>query len=176
MRIILRWIRNHKIATSLLCVCCFIIPVIIIHVLFKRNKGPSWLQANWNAGDALSYVAGFEAFIGTVTLGVLSLWQNEQIHQEHIDSLEPCLSMKLILIDDMLNLIVENTGATEAKDISIRILNISNNGDCSDLTNGGEFSSPFELYPKEIVQREIAASGADIKKRIFPQVKLRVSY
>ena len=124
----------------------------------------------------LAYVAGFEAFLGTVTLGALSLWQNEQIHKEHIESLAPCLSMKLISIGHMLNLVIENTGASEAKDISISVLDISNNGESSELMLDGLFSTAFELFPKESVQGKVAFSGADIMHDIFPQIKIHVSY
>ena len=166
MNQIVNWIVKHKSFSIIICFFIFTIPLIIVHLLFKLLNGPQWLQADWNSGDVLAYIAGFEAFLGTVTLGALSLWQNEQIHQEHIESLEPCLSMQLISIGHMLNLVVENTGVTEAKEISISVLSITNNGCYTDLETDSVFCPSFELYPKETVQREIALSGADITQKI----------
>lgn len=173
---LLEWIRRHKVIAGLICLCLFAIPLVVVHILFKIENGPAWLQTKWDAGDVLAYVAGFEAFLGTVSLGALSLWQNEQAHREHIESLEPCLSMKLLSINGFLNLIVENTGAVEAKDILITVLEICNNGDNNSLMNDGVFSPPFELFPKEMIQREVALSGASINNSINPQIRIHVSY
>ena len=76
----------------------------------------------------------------------------------------------------MLNLVIENTGASEAKDISISVLEIKNNGNNSELILDGLFSTVFELFPKESVQGEIAFSGVDLTHNIFPQIKIHVSY
>ena len=176
MNQIVNWIVKHKCLSIIICFFIFAIPLVIVHLLFKFLVGPQWLQADWDSGDVLAYIAGFEAFLGTVTLGALSLWQNEKMHQEHIESLEPCLSMRLISIGHMLNLVIENTGATEAKEISISLLSITNNGCHTDIETDLTFFPSFELYPKETIQREIAISGADITHNIFPQVKIRVSY
>lgn len=175
MRRIAEWIKRHKLCSGLILLGTFILPILIVHLLFKIENGPIWLQAKWDAGDILTYVAGFEAFIGTVSLGALSLWQNEQIHNEHIESLEPCLSMQLVSVKHEICLEIENTGAVEAKEILISIMEITENGENSEINNGGEFG-PFELYPKEKLQRAIADSGENIVTRVSPKIKIHVSY
>lgn len=172
----LTFIKKHKVCMVLIVVCLFMIPLVLVHVLYKLNCNISWLHAEWSAGDLISYIAGFEAFLGTVSLGALSLWQNQQIHKYHIESFEPTLSMKLLCNNDIIYLMIENTGSTEAKDIQITILSITNNGEYNDLSIGTLFSTPFELYPKESVQDQIAISGENIGNTIFPQIKVKVSY
>ena len=170
------FIKRHKIYTLLIVICLFITPLVLVHILYKLNCNLLWLQTEWSAGDLISYIAGFEAFIGTVSLGGLALWQNQQIHKHHIESLEPILSMKLLCNNDIIYLIIENTGATEAKDIKIDVLSISNNGKYNTPSLGELFSTSFELYPKECVQDQIAISGENIVNTIFPQIKVKVSY
>src|SRR5699024_8652656 len=127
------FIQKHKIATSLIVVFLFAMPLVLVHVLYKLDLNIWWLRTKWSAGDMIGYVAGFEAFIGSVSLGALALWQNQQIHKQHIESLEPTLSMRLVCVGHKLNLIVDNTGSTEAKDIQINVLSINNNGNLNKL-------------------------------------------
>ena len=170
------FIQKHKIATSLIVVFLFAMPLVLVHVLYKLDLNIWWLRTKWSAGDMIGYVAGFEAFIGSVSLGALALWQNQQIHKQHIESLEPTLSMRLVCVGHKLNLIVDNTGSTEAKDIQINVLSINNNGNLNKLDLDELFNTSFELYPKESVQGQVAISGANIMTKIFPQIRVRVSY
>lgn len=103
------------------------------------------------------------------------MWQNQQIHKQHLESLAPALSMNLISLNGILYLTVENTGQSEAKEINISVENIDNNGEF-DLERDGLFSTTFELYPSETVQRRVALSGANIATNIFPQITVVVSY
>ena len=168
--------RKHKVCVFILSILIFAVPLTIVHMLYKIDCEIIWLQSEWTAGDVLTYIAGFEAFIGTVALGFLALWQNHQIQEQHIESQEPLLSMNLIDENSILYLTIENTGGVEAKDISIRVLNIYNNGQNNELCLDGLFNTVFELYPKEKVKGRIAFSGANITTEIFPQIKLKVSY
>lgn len=176
METIISWLKKHKLLFGLIVILLFATPLIIVHILFKFSFGISWLNAEWSAGDVLSYVAGFEAFIGTVALGALALWQNQQINKQHIESLAPALSMRLISLGGLLYLTVENTGQSEAKEIEISFEKIVNNGERCELMLDDLFSNPFELYPKENVQGLIMASGANIGTQIFPQITVGVSY
>lgn len=173
---LLDFMRKHKVCTLLLSILIFAIPLIVVHLLYKMDCKVIWLQTKWSAGDVLSYVAGFEAFIGTVALGFLALWQNHTIQEQHIESQEPLLSMNLVENNSMLYLVVENTGGVEAKDISLKVLNIYNNGGNDELCLDGLFGTVFELYPKEKVKGRIAFSGESISTEIFPQIRLSVSY
>lgn len=168
--------RKHKVCMLVLSILIFAVPLVVVHLLYKMDCEIMWLQSEWTAGDVITYIAGFEAFIGTVSLGFLALWQNHQIQEQHIESQEPILSMNLIDENSMLYLFVENTGGVEAIDIHIKVLNICNNGQNNELFLDGLFDTVFELYPKEKVRGRIALSGANIVTEIFPQIKLKVSY
>lgn len=73
------WITRHKIKSILLVILIFLLPITIIHLLFKWYWGIDFLVAKWTAGELLSYVGSYLSFIGTVALGFLALWQNRQI-------------------------------------------------------------------------------------------------
>lgn len=173
---LLNFMRKHKVFMFVLSVLIFAVPLIAVHLLYKTDCGIIWLQSEWSAGDVLSYIAGFEAFLGTVALGFLALWQNHTIQEQHIESQEPLLSMNLIEENSILYLVVENTGGVEAKDIKLNILELCNNGERNELWLDGLFKTVFELYPKEKVKGRIALSGANIATEIFPQIKLNISY
>ena len=83
MNKIVDWIKNHKTAIFLFCVLMFCMPLIIVHILFKWKSAIEWLSAEWSAGDVLGYLAGFEAFIGTVALGIVTVYQSEKSSQEN---------------------------------------------------------------------------------------------
>lgn len=172
---LLDFMKKHKVCMFILSILVFAVPPIIVHFLFKMECRIVWLQSEWSAGDVLAYIAGFETFIGTVSLGFLALWQNHQIQEQHIESQEPLLSMNLIDENSILYLLIENTGGVEAKDIDINIVDICNNGD-NGLFLDGLFDTIFELYPKEKVKGRIAFSGSNMDTEIFPKIKLKVSY
>lgn len=173
---VLRWIKQHLFIVVCIAIVAFVLPLVIVHILFKSNWHCPWLVAEWSSGELLGYIAGFEAFLGTVTLGVLALWQNEDIQRQHIESMQPALSMRLLSISGFLYLLIENTGATEATNIHVTLKSIINNGECNELTNDDLFSTSFELYPKEMVQGKVAVSGENIVTHTFPQISIRVSY
>jgi len=96
MNKIYKWVSKHKIWFAVICVAAFVLPLIIVHVLsnkwflskIKLFLNTPWLITEWGAGDILQYVAGFEAFAGTVLLGALTLWQNERFKEENDKSQE----------------------------------------------------------------------------------------
>ena len=176
MKKVIDFVCRNKFLVFLILVAIFILPLFIVHILYKVDCKIEWFQSEWTAGDVLTYIAGFEAFIGTVLLGFLALWQNHQIHEQHIDSLEPNLSMNLINEDSILYLLIENTGGVAAKDIIIEVLSICNNGKNNELSLDGLFNTIFELYPNEKASGRIAISGENIITKIFPQIKIKVSY
>lgn len=173
---LLNFIKNHKFCALLISIPIFIIPLILVHIFYTLDIGIEWLQAKWSAGEILAYIAGFEAFIGTVSLGFLALYQNHKIQVEHIENQEPLLSMNLISDDGMLYLIVTNNGQTAAININIDVLEIFNNGCNNKLDLDGLFYTPFQLYPNEKVKGRVAISGNILGEQFFPQIKLKVSY
>ena len=83
MNKIVEWIKNHKATILIVCVMMFFLPLILVHIFFKWNSGIGWLSAEWSAGDVLAYIAGFEAFIGTVVLGFVTVYQSEKASQQN---------------------------------------------------------------------------------------------
>ena len=76
------WLKRHKIPIAIISfVIIFGVP-LIIHILFKIKAPNSFWVAEWSAGDLLSYYGSILAFLGTVVLGILALYQNHIIKIE----------------------------------------------------------------------------------------------
>ncbi len=76
------WMKDHKkLIAFITFMIIFGIP-FIIHVLFKLHSNIDFFVAEWTAGELLSYYGSILAFLGTVILGALSLYQNQIIKQE----------------------------------------------------------------------------------------------
>lgn len=78
----IEWIKNHKVTFALICLCILFLLIgipLIINILFKIPAATTFLDAEWNASDALAYYGAILSFIGTVVLGALALYQNHII-------------------------------------------------------------------------------------------------
>lgn len=58
-----------------------VIPPFVVHWMFKTPARNSFFEQTWGAGDLITYIAGLEAFIGTVFLGVVALRQNDKANE-----------------------------------------------------------------------------------------------
>ena len=58
-----------------------ILPIVIIHILFKWKSNCYWIEAEWNAGDALGYFGDVLSFVGTVVLGYIAVKQTERANK-----------------------------------------------------------------------------------------------
>lgn len=81
MDCILCFIKKHRVATVLICIVVFALPRLIVHILFKWNSDNPWLAAEWSAGDVLGYIAGFESLIGTIALGIVTVYQSNKANE-----------------------------------------------------------------------------------------------
>lgn len=95
-------------AVVMLLVVCFAIVPLIINWLFIQTSSIDIFDARWTAGDALVYIAGVLAFIGTVTLGLVSFIQNQnanEISQNSIKVAEKANEINIIsrIIDFEMN-------------------------------------------------------------------------
>lgn len=79
-------VKKHKMKTILVIIGLFLVPLIVVHLLFKWNTGYDFISAEWSAGDLIGYIAGFEAFAGTVVLGIIAVWQTDKANKTN-DSL-----------------------------------------------------------------------------------------
>lgn len=75
------WMKTHKFIVTSITVFVFILPLVVVHCLFKWNSGVFWIEAEWSAGDVLGYIAGFEALLGTVVLGVVTIYQTQKAEE-----------------------------------------------------------------------------------------------
>lgn len=72
------WILAHKVKAGLIILGLFLFPLLAIHFLYKWQTTHYLLQSSWSSGELITYIAGFEAFIGTVFLGIIASRQNEK--------------------------------------------------------------------------------------------------
>jgi hypothetical protein len=75
----MNWIEKHKKLTFIIGLLIFAIPLIIVQFLFKWQSGVCWLESGWEAGDLLSYIAGFETLLATSILSYVALSQTQKI-------------------------------------------------------------------------------------------------
>lgn len=72
------WIRSHKLVSILILIGIFFIPLIaiefLVDVFFKQIS----TESNWNVSSLVSYIAGFEALLGTVVLGIATIYLNSK--------------------------------------------------------------------------------------------------
>lgn len=80
------WVEKHKAKTTFAIIGLLFIPLIVVHLLFKLDTGYDFISAEWSAGDLIGYIAGFEAFVGTVVLGIIAVWQTDKANKTN-DSL-----------------------------------------------------------------------------------------
>ena len=68
-----KFIKEHLIQTWIIASIVF---AILIHILFVTDAPCDKLQAQWGAGDILTYTS-------TVALGLLAVWQNQKFKEEN---------------------------------------------------------------------------------------------
>lgn len=114
MEKLLQWIGKHKLLTMLICAATFFAPLLVIHILFLWNSGIDWLVARWTPGDLMGYIAGFEALLGTVILGFITVKQNrdaqkmnERLSKEN-NYLQKISVQKLLPIIEISKVVVED--------------------------------------------------------------------
>lgn len=76
------WMKKHKKLIAFIIFMIILGVPFIIHILFKLHPNNNFFVAEWSAGELLSYYGSILAFLGTVILGALSLYQNHLIKQE----------------------------------------------------------------------------------------------
>lgn len=120
---IVNFIFKHKILTFLIIILLFSLPLIIVHFLFKWHSNISFIQSEWTAGDIISYIAGFEAFLGTTILSFLALWQNQQHKTENDTKDKKIIEIEneKIRLSNMPQFIIQTCDYTKAIDHNIQL-------------------------------------------------------
>ena len=110
------YVYKNKYRLLIITILAFWIPIIAVHTLFKIELDKdSWFVAKWNAGELLTYIAGFETLIGTVFLGLISLHSTEQSQKianqlsKENNQLQKILAQNMFPIVNIRNVHVSNT-------------------------------------------------------------------
>ena len=119
MRKVTDLVKKYPRRTILIVVAIFFIPLIIVHLLFKWNTSIEFLGAEWDAGDLLAYIAGFETLVGTLILGLITVKQaeradavNERLRREN-NSLQKIAIQKLIPVLKVVSVEVSDSNIIE---------------------------------------------------------------
>ncbi len=124
MKNILEWIKEHKLLTVGLCVLVFMLPLLVVHVLFQSEAPNSWFIATWSAGELLAYIAGFETLLGTVFLGLITVHLtnqaneiNERLGKENSD-MQKIMAQKMLPILRLESVRTYHSGVVKTKPIN----------------------------------------------------------
>ena len=78
---ILDWIKKHVWQTILIVLGLFFLPLSLVHIAYRITAVSPWFASICGAGELITYIAGFEAFIGTVFLGIVAVRQNDKANE-----------------------------------------------------------------------------------------------
>ena len=123
--------------------------------------------------------ANIIALVSVIISGIAvlsSIYFSVQTRKQYIDSLSPLLSFRLYEKSGYLFLRIENTGQSEATEISLTFKELSNNGEQNKFELDEILKSKLTLYPNETVTGGICRSGRNIVTSIAPVIKIEVSY
>lgn len=126
-----------------------------------------------------SSTANIIALISVIISGIAvlsSIYFSVQTRKQYIDSLSPLLSFRLYEKFGYIFLRIENTGQSEATEISLTFKELSNNGEQNEFELDEILKNEISLYPNEMVTGGICRSGRNIVTSIAPVIKVEVSY
>lgn len=98
--------------------------------------------------------ANIIALVSVIISGIAvlsSIYFSVQTRKQYIDSLSPLLSFRLYEKSGYLFLRIENTGQSEATEISLTFKELSNNGEQNKFELDEILKSKLTLYPNETV-------------------------
>lgn len=124
----------------------------------------------------LGNISSWVGSIGTLGAVIVALCLAKKEYKQYINSLSPLLSFEFLQQGGLLYLIIENTGQSLAKDITIDIKGLYDNGDKNELKLDNLFKRKFDLFPKEKIQGIIGIYGGNIVESSFPYIKVDISY
>ncbi len=122
----LEWIKKHKVVVGVIMVVIIFVIPFLIHCAFKVYSCDFLSTDKWDAGDILQFYGSMLAFIGTVSLGVLSLHQNQIIKEESDKRIRLQELRKREMIKPMFRVRLKNKCDCNSK-IEVQIENITDN-------------------------------------------------
>jgi len=188
MRKVTDLVKKYPRRTILIVVAIFFIPLIIVHLLFKWNTSIEFLGAEWDAGDLLAYIAGFETLVGTLILGLITVKQaeradavNERLSREN-NSLQKIAIQKLIPVLKVVSVEVSDSNIVDHSYIRFdNLITVEEHFTVDSFINRIEtYIKPIgntEAYKKsvQLVLENISESvirKISIDKIVFPGFKL----
>lgn len=79
--------RRHSFAVFvIICLALGAIAPIVVNLCYQSST--KWIITEWTAADMLSYIAEMSGAMGTIILGVVTLWQTKEIEKENTLSQE----------------------------------------------------------------------------------------
>ena len=112
---ILDWIKKHVWQTVLIGFGLFFAPLILVHIAYRIPAVSPWFASTWESGELITYIAGFEAFIGTVSLGCATVYLNANANK---------LSSSLLNLEEKRS-VFERQPVLQIKQESMEIITIS---------------------------------------------------
>ena len=91
MKFVKDLLKPKPIRKIVLAFAIVLFPLIIVHILFSVPAAEPLFSAHWTAGDLIAYIAGTEAFLGTLVLGLISIKQSDDATK---------ISRKMLLIEE----------------------------------------------------------------------------
>jgi hypothetical protein len=89
---VIKWIKEHKILTVTIALIMSLLPIVIVHILFKIPAPFEWVVPNWNAGEILGYFGNALGAVTTITAIVITiLFTQENQKSERKLSIKPHL-------------------------------------------------------------------------------------
>ena len=133
-------------------------PVIIWSAYFLADNGFVLIRTSLGVGDAFGFYGSILAFIGTVLLGALALWQNNKLNKINNDLVQQQYK-PIITVSPLLNI----TDEMEKFRTFYRTVHRNENGI---LINSG-YSSEQTYYPYTILSIKNIGLGPAVKIEIF---------
>ena len=126
-------------------------------------------------GNPSTFIALGSFFISILAL-LVTILNSTISHRQYISSLSPALSFTLTEHGGILYLSINNTGKSAAKNISINIKKMINNGEQNELKLDSLFTKEIMLFPNETVQGMIGIWGENLSVTSFPSIEIELSY
>ena len=90
---LIKWAKEHKIWVGIIVIILVLLPILIVHSLFKITAPCNWLVANnWTAGDVLVYIGEVLGAVATISAIILTIiFTQENQKNERKLSIKPHL-------------------------------------------------------------------------------------
>lgn len=78
----MKWLKKFGVYFVIISIIFIFVAPVLINLMFKHEALCSFFSVSWDASDALSYFDSVVGGLGTIFLGVITLWQAEQLNKK----------------------------------------------------------------------------------------------